>query len=231
MGGVRSRESSKKQNFSALMSRPSRTSERRPGDRRKLPRILIVTEDDVTEPNYLDDLRQDENLPSVVVEPAPRSEPWSVVGYGLRKFLPSDGEESEYERLYCVFDRDEHDRFGDAIERLKRISNNGRSVYWIYSIPCFEYWILLHFRQMGPLKYYTGSRSPCSGVVQDIESESHIDDYQRVKPNIYKETKTNMDRAISNARTMWGQNGGRRFDDPHPRTRMHKLVAYLRQIR
>lgn len=213
------------------MSRPSRTSKREPGERRKLPRILIVTEDDVTEPNYLDDLRQDEILPSVVVDPAPRSEPWSVVDYALKEFLSGDGEEDEYERLYCVFDRDDHDRFEGAIERLKRMANNGNSVHCIYSIPCFEYWILLHFNQMGPLKYYTGSGSPCSEVVKDIESESHIDNYQRAKSNIYSETSHLIEEAIQNANSMWGQNGQRELNDPHPRTRMHKLVTDLRQIR
>jgi hypothetical protein len=213
-----------------------RTRNRTTGEEEELPDILVVTEDSVTEPTYIDNLRRHHRLPTVQVEASSRSEPSSVVEYGLSEFLPDPanaGGEPEFDRLYCVFDRDEHAGFDDAVERLRRIANNGRSVHWIYSIPCFEYWILLHFENSGSLEYYEGSGSPCQAVVDDIEScsDSPIDDYESIKPDLFSETYQFVETAIRHSTMRWSQHGGRNFDDYHPRTRMHELIEHFQQIR
>ncbi|MFT4628841.1 MAG: hypothetical protein ACI8PZ_007537, partial [Myxococcota bacterium] len=46
-----------------------------------------------------------------------------------------------YDEVWCVFDRDEHERFADACQMAR---DNNLQV--AASNPCFELWLLLHFR-------------------------------------------------------------------------------------
>lgn len=209
------------------MPPPRRTRSRTPGDEDKIPSILIVTEDSVTEPNYFQDFCAPRNLGSVDVVSSPDPDPVSLADYA-KELYPG---EDKYDRLYCVFDRDTHSGFGAAIEELRNRSTPEHPIHCIYSVPCFEYWVLLHFELMGPLTYYEGSGSPCAGVVDDIESNSHINNYNRIKPNIYDETNSNIDTALNNSKTRWGNHGNRGFDDPQPRTRIHDLIEDLRDLR
>lgn len=204
-----------------------RTRDRTPGHRDEIPSILIVTEDSVTEPHYFRDFCAPRNLGSVDVKASPDPDPVSLAEYALELYPGDD----KYDRLYCVFDRDTHSGFGTAIDHLRESSTSERPIRCIYSVPCFEYWVLLHFELMGPLKYYSGSGSPCAGVVDDIESNSHINNYSKIKPNIYSETNSDLDTALHNSKTRWGQHGGRDFDDSQPRTRIHELIEDLRDLR
>jgi len=204
-----------------------RTRSRTPGDKDKILSILIVTEDSVTEPTYFQDFCAPRNLGSVDVVPSPDPDPVTLADHALDLYPGDD----EYDRLYCVFDRDTHSGFESAVDDLRRASTSEHPIHCIYSVPCFEYWVLLHFELMGPLRYYSGSGSPCAGVVDDIESNSHITDYASVKTNIYEETKSNLDTALQNSKTRWGQHGRRGYDERQPRTRIHKLIEDLRNIR
>lgn len=204
-----------------------RTRNRTPGDKDEIPSLLIVTEDSVTEPNYFRDFCAPRNLGSVDVVSSPDPDPISLAEHALELY-PGD---NEYDRLYCVFDRDTHSGFEAAVDYLLNASTSKHPIECIYSVPCFEYWVLLHFELMGPLKYYTGSGSPCASVVDDIESNSHITDYSSVKPDIYNETKSNLEEALQNSKTRWGQHGNRDYDDRQPRTRIHELIEDLQWLR
>lgn len=206
------------------MSRRRRSRSRRPGERERLPRILIVTEGSNTEVLYFQDLCADHNLSSVDIDGSSDSNPRSVVNYGLEKFERDD----EYDRLYCVFDRDRHDGFARAVRHLSEIrSNDGWDVYWTFSIPCFEYWILLHYTLTG--RRFVHPDSPCGEVVDELEE--YIPNYGKGMTDLYRETKNHLERAIGNARKRWKQAKGRGLDDYSPRTKIHQLVSYLRNLR
>jgi hypothetical protein len=146
----------------------------------------------------------------------------SVVEHGLERFE----EDGDYDRLYCVFDRDRHDEFNRAIEWLQNMrENEGASVHWTFSIPCFEYWILLHYENTASA--YTHPDSPCSQVVRDVGE--HIPGYVKGMEELYDVTKPHLDDALERSRQRWQvvQNTG----SFNPSTRVHRLVAYLQDIR
>lgn len=224
MGGGQSRELFRRQNlYRREMSRSRRSTHRRPGEREKLPRVLIVTEGSVTEVLYFKDLCADYSLGSVEVDGSSDPQPRAVVRYGLEKF----GDGDRYDRLYCVFDRDRREGFDTAIRELREVHNEVPRVFWTFSIPCFEYWILLHYEHTATR--YAHPRSPCSEVTRDVKK--YLDRYDKNMDELYSQTKNRLATAISHAERRWEEARDRDFGDGSPRTKIHLLVKYLQGIR
>lgn len=53
----------------------------------------------------------------------------------------NDDENIRYDEVWCVFDRDDHERFDDACQMAR-----GNGFKLAVSNPSFELWLLLHFR-------------------------------------------------------------------------------------
>jgi len=170
-------------------------------------------------------MRHDLRLASanVIVTGESDPDPRSVVEFGFGAYH-RDG---DYDRLYCVFDRDTHPKqnFDAAIQRLRRARGNGVDAHWTVSFPCFEYWILLHYeRTASP---YTHPDSPCSQVIADVKD--HLPNYGKGMQRLYDETKPYLDEALERSKQRWAQAKGSRSYNPS--TKVHQLVSYLRGIR
>lgn len=48
-------------------------------------------------------------------------------------------------QIFCVFDKDSHDAKGNHYTNLLSYTKDNNKVIAINSVPCFEYWLLLHF--------------------------------------------------------------------------------------
>src|SRR5438046_534285 len=109
--------------------------------------VLIVCEGGKTEPNYLDRLRVVRGLSNanIRITPADGTDPLSVV-----RFAEKQSALSQYDRVFCIFDRDEHATYDAALQRVAQL---GEKFSAITSWPCFEVWLLLHF---------VYSTAPCS---------------------------------------------------------------------
>jgi hypothetical protein len=128
-----------------------RNRERRPGRRPPFrpprPRILVVCEGEVTEPEYLRAFQAACRNPRVdiLIHPV-RSIPSNLVHVAERRKREADQravkEQDDnliFDEVWCVFDVDEHPRIPEALDLARR---NGISV--AMSNPCFELWLLLH---------------------------------------------------------------------------------------
>jgi hypothetical protein len=123
---------------------------RRPATLDPRPRILVLCEGQVTEFEYLDGLRREEQNRLVEVEidfegGAPKT---LVERAALRKRNSEEearhahDENLKYDEVWCVFDVDEHPKLPDARQQAR---DNG--IKLAISNPCFELWLLLHFRE------------------------------------------------------------------------------------
>ena len=124
---------------------------RRQPVRQPYDRVLIVCEGAKTEPNYFLEIRRAERLASAHVRIIPSelgTEPLQIVESAIAEFEKDRG----FDRIYVVFDRDDHRTYANAIARAEAI--NGRmkndekeqvSFEAIVSVPSFELWLLLHF--------------------------------------------------------------------------------------
>lgn len=203
-----------------MARRPKNKLKRRFDQREPYERVLIVCEGAKTEPNYFEDLRHDQRLASanVVITGETDSDPMSVVEFGVQEFE----EDGEYDRLFCVFDRDTHASFDAARQALR---SAGKGAYAIVSYPCFEYWILLHFEESA--SPYDHPDPPCSQVEADVRR--HIADYGKGMRGLYETTKPNVNTAIRRSQRRWSQ--AKSSQSFNPSTAVHRLVGHLLGLR
>lgn len=123
--------------------RPARSTASREPKRR----LLVVCEGARTEPDYIDGfarvhrraivelkVRKGAGAPITIVTTAK-----SLRDAGAAK-AKNDPNEA-FDEVWCVFDRDEHPSFKEAID-MAQANGMGLAV----SNPCFELWLVLHFR-------------------------------------------------------------------------------------
>ena len=186
-------------------------------------RVLIVCEGSKTEPNYFFDIARHYELSTANIEiVGAGADPLTIVKKGKERQQKERRSGEKYDRVYCVFDRDQHAHFQQA-SVLAQTSKLQLGRSW----PCFEFWLLLHFRfSRHP---YGGSqgRSPAQKCIRDLRQ--YWPDYEKARDGVFlqlidtvENAKMNADRAEADAR----QTGNR-----NPSTEVHKLVTYLEQLK
>src|ERR1700674_3085350 len=106
------------------------------------PRVLIVCEGRVTEPEYINVVRVREkiNLVTIIVDDAGGT-PKTLVDRAVEeKKRTARSQFGRYDEVWCVFDFDEHPFIPEAKQKAQA---NGIRV--AMSNPCFELWLMLHF--------------------------------------------------------------------------------------
>ncbi len=97
----------------------------------------------------------------------------------------------------------------------------------INSIPCFEYWLLLHFenttKPYGPLS----GNSACHQVVKDLKKYMPL--YSKGDMKIFPQIKDKIPFAINNATK--SLKAAEKADTDNPTTRVHELVRFLQNIK
>ncbi len=116
---------------------------------RKAPRsiTLIVCEGE-SERAYFQAVRVHYGLGNaeVIVAEGNDSAPISVVEHAQHRCAEPGG----YDKVFCVFDRDSHESFQRACNRVRALATRTRNplpIHTAVSIPCFELWLLLHFER------------------------------------------------------------------------------------
>jgi RloB-like protein len=182
-------------------------------------RVLIVCEGKKTEPYYFRGLRLHYRLSSANIEivPADGTDPLSIVSFAQTRL-------GDYDRAFCVFDRDGHQNYDAAVAKVARCAEGqaGKLVA-ITSWPCFEFWILLHFNYSTAPFNRAGGKSSCERVISKLNAYLPI--YQKGLKNIYDLLAPKTAAAILNAKRLQRENA--RTDSTNPSTRVHELVQYL----
>lgn len=201
------------------MRRPD--SYRRRGPQREpYESVLIVCEGGKTEPNYLNGLKLAHRLSNanIRVTSADGTDPVSIVRFAERLANRDDG----YDRVYCVFDRDGHANFQQALGMVRQLG-----YIPIISLPCFEIWILLHFVYSTAPYNNARGQSACDLVVKEIKK--HFDVYSKGHTGIYALLESKVDAALKHADRLAKHNVS--TGSYNPSTAMHDLVDYLRKLK
>lgn len=204
-------------------------------------RIVIVCEGRKTEPRYVEHLKVDLDLPpSVEVMVVGESDPapinvaeWAIAW--LESESREDGFGEHRTSVFCVFDRDEHPSFDDAIQALSRAEKSPRFkrkklrckpiLRAIVSYPCFEVWLLFHFEMTRRPSGKRGGGSPCDGVVAALRGKPGFGGYETGDVVHYDHIQPLRGTAIRNARQ--AEEDARRTDERNPSTEVHHLIAHL----
>nr|VFK43165.1 MAG: RloB-like protein [Candidatus Kentron sp. SD]VFK48670.1 MAG: RloB-like protein [Candidatus Kentron sp. SD] len=185
--------------------------------------VLIVCEGKKTEPHYFKELREQYQLSSVNVEvtSADGTDPVSVVRTAKSKREEAKKREKPFDRVYCVFDRDEHANFDEASRQITKRQKQGFRT--ARSWPCFEFWLLLHFRYTRQPFQRDGRRTAAQNCESALKSE--MENYRKGKKGVFtellpqlEEAKANAARALQDAKATGEYNSA---------TEIHELVDYL----
>lgn len=115
--------------------------------------LLVFCEGERTEPEYLQALKRQpfvKDVAAVDLRVEPRHEgavPMALVSMAADARIKAISEEAEIDEFWCVFDVEwpvNHPNLHDAVDMAR--SNDLRLAI---SNPCFELWLILHFRDEG----------------------------------------------------------------------------------
>ena len=171
-------------------TRRSRDLRRRIGNRPPYARVLIVCEGSKTECNYFDEIRQKLRIPTAHLYAIPSrsgTDPKHVVQSAESEFYFRG---KSFERIYAVFDRDDHPEYANAIhmaeakekQNIKNDLKEQVTFEAIVSVPCFELWLLLHFSEV---QSQIDRETVCNRL------RAHISGYEKGMQNLFKLTESN----------------------------------------
>jgi hypothetical protein len=191
-------------------------------------RVLIVTEGEKTEPNYFKGLIKAYRLNTANIEVDGRcdSSPGSVYDYAKKRYAEEQRKGDAFDKVFIIIDKDTHTDYEATLAKVA--SSKPRNIFSaITSIPCFEYWVLLHFNFVTHPYFRTHKNSPCACVTKELKK--YIPDYDKNFTGIYDVIADSTDFAISNSKRAMQQAIANCTDEPS--TKMHEIVEYLRNIK
>ncbi|TXG79594.1 MAG: RloB domain-containing protein [Rhodocyclaceae bacterium] len=191
----------------------------------ELKRILIVCEGSKTEPHYLKALIRSLGLRAtsvLVIGEECESAPISVYEYAEARFL----EDPPFDEVFCVFDRDRHPSLDSACQAIE--SHASKLFKAIISHPCFEYWILLHFRYTRAPFVAQGANSPGAMVLKAVKEvwPQYAKGSSEVFAQLDKDNRLSL--AIEHAKR--AQADAKVTGELNPSTDFHTLVIRLQEV-
>lgn len=140
--------------------------------------------------------------------------------------------EHGYDHVYCVFDLDRilsNEKENEEYSKLKNQNRKNIGITFFESMPCFEFWFLLHF------KYSTKQHESCSTCVDDLKKYIHDYDknreYQR-KSQFYSLMKENgkLKIAMENSKRIYDESNNEITNGSQSYSMMHILLEELDKI-
>jgi hypothetical protein len=215
--------------------RQRRQLERKEGRRASYDRILIVSEGSKTEPNYFKEIRSAYRLHTANVEVQPSelgTAPIQVVQYAKDLFEQGDRHKKiqirAFDKVYAVFDRDDHNSYFDALELAKSLDGklkNDAKQFIIFraiaSVPSFELWLLLHFEDI---------QAPLHRNEVMRRLKLYIPHYEKGAGRAFEITKQHLvDIALPRAERLATKFTA--YSDPEPYTAIAELIKLLTTLR
>lgn len=201
-------------------------------------RVLIVTEGEVTEVQYFENLKSILGLVNVDLDICGKecdSSPTAVVRYAIAR-AEAEGLHSNggYNDVYCVIDRDTHIDFHKALGEIAaankpRSSFKGERIFQIVSYPCFEYWLLLHFEfGRSPFSAF-GNKSAAEMLAAELKKHSPFEAFEK---SLTKEMLANLqaakETAVANATKALSD--ANKTGEMNPSTTVHELITALEKL-
>jgi RloB-like protein len=199
-------------------------------ERAQLERYLIVCEGTKTEPFYLRYLAEDLGiLPSVLkIAQNNGSSPDRVVAHGIKLYNDDAKSGDSFDQVFFVFDRDTHSTYDAAVQRVKDCADTDKPFKAITSVPCFEYWLLLHFGYTDKSFKAVGQKSACDDLISVLRTKPGFKNYGKGNEGVYALVKDKTDVAMRAAAK--GLANAKKIGEENPSTRMHELIAELLKV-
>lgn len=183
-------------------------------------RILVLCEGHHTEPQYLRGLRDWCRNPLVeVIVDDEHGVPLTLVQRAkaakldaARRAARERDDNASYDAVWCVFDTDEHPN----LEQARAMAREG-GIEVALSNPCFELWLLLHFRESPGMR----GRKEVARMLR-----KHVASYdKRVEFAVYRQGYA---AAVTRAQRLERDAAADGEDGRNPSTGVHRLAEAVR---
>lgn len=214
--------------FHKRKARNRQSLERRVARRAPYKKILIVCEGEKTEPHYFKGARDYYSLNTVNVEVRGdcASDPMSIVKFAKQRYREEKDAGDPFDQIYCVFDKDGHTTYAEAIEALKSAIPSP-TYFTINSVPSFEYWLLLHFiYSTRPYDALPGNSS-ANQVLTELKN--YLPEYHKSQQTIFIDLISQLQQAKHYAELALKESSRNQTDNPS--TRVHQLIATLQSLK
>lgn len=202
------------------MSRTASSFSRKKPSKQPKQTTLIICEDTKSSLTYLNEAINFYRV-RVRVEAihCKKTDPHGILSYAIDN-------KRNHEKIFCVIDKDTHPSYaqtmGNAISHTPAIE-------MIQSVPCFELWIILHFKKHE--QPYQRSRGLSVGqqAVIEVQKIPNLKHYQKGEVSgLFSVLEPHLETAIANAN--WLENQCQANQTDNPSTRMHHLIIYLQNL-
>ncbi|MGK3156628.1 RloB family protein [Enterobacter kobei] len=190
-------------------------------------KVLIVCEGSKTEPNYFEEIREHYSLNSANVEISGEcgSNPMSVVNYAKEVYKKHRDNNVPFDRVFCVIDRDAHPDYQTAKETVRQLTPSG--VYKIIdSVPCFEFWLLLHHEYTAVSFERLSGNSAGNQVLARLKT--HMPGYGKGSKKVFAQLLEKLPTALTHAKRL--ENAVLASGTENPYTSVHTLVEFLQRL-
>ena len=183
------------------------------------PRVLIICEDIKSARNYLQDaVRHFRAYAEVSVTHCGRTDPRGIVEEAIKR-------KKDFDKVYCVIDRDSHESFQQALERAEQDAK----VEVIPSYPCYEFWLFLHFKYSRASVMPAGDVSAGARMITILREQEGFSKYQKGgTASVFDFLLDRLDAAKANAGQALAE--ARRDENMNPSTRMHILIDAIEEL-
>ncbi|MFT3734371.1 MAG: RloB family protein [Rhodocyclaceae bacterium] len=195
---------------------------------------MIVTEGTKTEPQYFEEIRSEFRLHSANVAVRPSqlgTAPLQVVEYAKQLFENGDLSKGvrprSFDRVYAVFDRDDHGSYFDALAKAESLSgrikndvNQPISFRAIASVPSFELWLLLHYEDI---------QAPIHRDEVMLHLKRHLPSYEKGASGSFHTTRSQLEVSTQRAQGLAAMFSA--YSAPEPYTAIFELVTLLTTLR
>lgn len=214
--------------FHKRKAKNAKNIQRRAVKRKAYDKILIVCEGRKTEPNYFIGVKNYYGLHTANVEisGALGSDPKSIIRFAKQRYREEKDAGDAFDKVFCVFDRDDHANYEEALADIEAAQPRGTFTL-INSVPCFEYWLLLHFVHTDKPYASVPGRSAGDQVLSELVR--YFPDYKKGAVDVFESLIGQLDFAKNNAARSLRQAEASGVDNPI--TRVHELVSYLQGIK
>lgn len=201
---------------------------RRKSRRAAYAKVLIVCEGEKTEPYYFEDLKNHYKLNSANIEISNKggSSPIGIWQYANQRFTQEKNASDPFDKVYCVFDKDTHTTYQDACNKIAAAKPKD-TFFAITSVPCFEYWLLLHFTYSTAA--FVAQPGNSAGAQMEAELKRFWPGYTKGMTDVFTQRLDQLDFAKQNAVRALAAANATHTDNPT--TRVHTLVEFLQNIK
>lgn len=193
------------------------------------PRYLIVCEGTKTEPQYLAEILLEKRIPSqrIKVEPNDGNSPDRVVDHAHQLYEEDAKLGDAYDKVFCVFDRDDHPTFLPALQRERDLARDGKPFVAITSTPCFEFWLLLHFGYSDAPFHAAGKKSVGDQAMAQLKKKPGFAKYGKGMKGVYVLLKDRTTDASTHAKSLRKSVGRDGQCNANPWTNVDELADLL----